>query len=232
MSTFEDDKKRADAVKWVVGRIEEIAKSSYPPAIILVYADLHNYDHHASLDAEIARALDPARFKPARLDEAFAAWRAWAKGKIIVGGTGLNEPPVWAALEGTPTVLPLTLANASDQATTGKVKVDAAGRTWSRDVKIAANATATVGDFALNLPAGSAAETARLSVDAASGTQGYDVLLTTVPAPPGAKIPKARLAGFWTGMGLQHTRAAPSPMPTPSAGWPGPHPKPARRAAT
>jgi hypothetical protein len=203
--TFEDDQKRAEAVKWVVGRIEEIAKSSYAPAIILVYADLHNYSHHATLDAEIAKALDPEKFKAARLDEAFAGWRAWAKGKIIVGGTGLNEPPVWAALEGTPTTLPLTLANASDQAVQGKVEVAAAGRTFSREVKLAANASTTLDDFALNLPAGSVADTAHLSVEAAGGTQSYDVLLSTVPAPAGATIPKAKLAGFWPATGLQHT---------------------------
>jgi hypothetical protein len=201
---FADESKRAEAVAWVAAKIESIARSTYPPGIILVYSDLHNYAHHCRLHAEIARALDPARFKAARLDEAICAWRAWARGRIVVGGASLNERPVWAALEGTPTALRLSLANASDKPVGGRVKVEAAGRTWSRDVTLRANASASLDDFVLNLPAGTPPGAARLSVEAPGGSQSHDVLLSTVPAPPGRAIPRAKLAGFWPAPGLQH----------------------------
>ncbi|NLI01355.1 MAG: hypothetical protein GX446_17905 [Chthonomonadales bacterium] len=108
---FADAAERARAIRRLVQRIERIASRVRPPFIILVYGDLHSYARHASLYAEVAAALDPARFRPARLDEAFAGVRAWAQQRIMVGTHSINEKPAWAVLSETTTRLPLRLTN-------------------------------------------------------------------------------------------------------------------------
>ncbi len=84
-------------------RIEDIADRHTPPFVILVYADLHSYDRLAMVHREAADRLDRRRFRPARLDEAMAAVTAWARGRVLVGKTGINERLAAAALAGVPT---------------------------------------------------------------------------------------------------------------------------------
>lgn len=108
---FDDPVVRAAAVERLKQRIERIAGRVRPPFVILVYGDLHSYARHASLYREVAAALDPNRFKPARLDEAMAGLRAWASDRVMVGSESVNERLAWATLEGGRTHLPLRLTN-------------------------------------------------------------------------------------------------------------------------
>ncbi|MCD6352411.1 MAG: hypothetical protein J7M26_09855, partial [Armatimonadetes bacterium] len=199
---FRDDARRAEAVRWLVTRIEDIADRHYPPFVILVYADLHGYDRHCGLVKEICEALDD-RFKPARLDEAFAAMRAWAEGKVLLGAPDANQKPEWAALQGVPTLVPLALQNCSDQARRVRVSLHCEGAPPQRaHVELGPRETRAVESFRLILPGGEAPEPARLNLVSGDLRERYEVALCVVPWQGAAR--EAELAGVWRAVSLQH----------------------------
>ncbi len=198
---FRDDATRAKAVKHLVDRIESIARRNRPPFVILVYGDLHSYDRHASLYKEVADALDPRRFKPARLDEAMAGIRAWASSRVLVGAEGIGEAPDWAYLQGTTTTLPVTLTNG--RAAASKVEVGLVAGAQSRQLvtTLAAHEIERLSVLAVP-PTGIGADVARLTLDAPGGRQEWDVHVAAVPG--GGKYASATLVGMWCADRLIH----------------------------
>lgn len=207
-SIFRDDARRAEAIDWVAKRIEAIAGDHYPPFIILVYGDLHSWDRHAQVAAEIAAKLDPARFKVARLDEAFAAWRQWAAGRVLVGSHDVTERMVWAVLEGTPTQLPVTLSNVSDAPVTAHLTARIGDQEASREVALGPCQTTQVTDYVPPVPGPGWPDRATLSVRSAGDPVDREVLLTTVPRPAGFSAPQVSLAAVWQSLRLNHEKGA------------------------
>lgn len=72
-----DPAQRGTVIEKLVAEIEKVAYDHEPPFVVVVYTDLHNYAEHCGFHADVARSLDPARFRVARLDEAFSALRVW-----------------------------------------------------------------------------------------------------------------------------------------------------------
>ena len=70
-----DTAQRPKVITALTDEIARIAAAHPPPFVVLVYSDLHGYDRHCSLHADVAAALDPHRFQTARLDDAFALLR-------------------------------------------------------------------------------------------------------------------------------------------------------------
>lgn len=198
---FGDDAKRAEAVKWVVKRIETIAAGHYAPFIILVYGDLHNYAHHCQTHAEIAAALDPARFEVARLDDALASVRAWAGQRVLVGAESLNERLAWAVAEGVPTTVPLQLTNGRREAANVEVGVQAGGSEFSSKLSIGGGQTASVAGLTLDLAAGAGTE-GSLTLKAPGQDERHPVDLTVVPlVNPPAEL---QAVAVWSAVDLRH----------------------------
>jgi hypothetical protein len=61
----------------LAAEIIRTADNQKPPFVIIVYGDLHAYDEHYRFYGDVAKKLDPQRFKVVRLDEAFSAIRKW-----------------------------------------------------------------------------------------------------------------------------------------------------------
>ncbi len=202
-TAFADDATRAEAIRWLVGRIESIAARHYPPFVILVYADLHNYAHHCRLAGEVADALDSTRFKPARMDEAFAAIRAWSADRVLLGSPGINERLAWAALQGVPTRLPLQLTNCADGPRTASLGLHSEGCEPQRaEVRLGPGETRRADDLRLAFADLPAAPTARLYVRTGDERDRYDVKLTVVPWDRPAE--DAEFAGLWSAAQLRH----------------------------
>lgn len=201
---FSSDERRAEAVRWLVSRIEDIARRLYPPAIILVYSDLHNYAHHCRLHAEIARALDPHRFKPARLDEAFAAFRKWADGRLLIGSTGINDRIRWTILADTATRVPLHLANASSRKTAAELRVMAGPVSKSVSVNLSPGEARGFRDLALEVPRDTAPEAVSVEVKCGRQVDRYRGELMVVPRPEGLTVRSCELAGVWAATTLRH----------------------------
>ncbi|MCX7599812.1 MAG: GxGYxYP family putative glycoside hydrolase, partial [Armatimonadetes bacterium] len=201
---FSSDEKRAEAVRWVVTRVEDIARRLYPPAIILVYSDLHNYAHHCSLHAEMARALDQRRFKPARLDEAFAALRKWADGRVLIGCTGVNERIRWTVLADTATRVPLHVANASSRRVSAEVAIAAGPVSRSLRVNLDAGESLNLRDFSLAVPADRAPGAVSITVKCGRREDCYQGELRVVPHPEGLSVGSCELAGVWPATTLRH----------------------------
>ena len=198
---FRDDEKRADAIKQLVTKIENIAQRHYPPFVILVYADLHNWEHHCKMHAEVAQALDPARFKPARLDEAMSAMRAWARDKVLIGADSINQRLSWVVLQDTPTTVPLLLANNGAEATDAKVQVKGDGWTCATTVTLAANESKRLSDLRLTVP-DTDAQTAVLHVASRGKVEELPVDLAVIPGAQSG--PHVALEGAWGAVGLRH----------------------------
>ena len=194
---FRDDAKRAQAVDWLVSRIEDIADRHTPPFVILVYADLHSYDRLAMVHREAADRLDRKRFKPARLDEAMAAVTAWARGRVLVGKTGINERLAAAALQGVLTTYRLSVLNGGAERRTVEVSLGEA----RRKVAVPGGGTREV---ELPLQEGGA-EGAAVWV----GKDPYPLHLTVVPTE--APIAAAEFAGLWDAVDLRHSGGAVAP---------------------
>ncbi len=192
---------RAQGIARIVQRIENIAARQQPPFVILVYGDLHSYPLHATLYREVAAALDPQRFKPARLDEAMAGIRAWSKGRVMLGSEGgINERLAWATLAGVPTTVPLTLTNGCDEPTEATVRVQA-DQEYQVTVRLAPHETRQLNDVTLTA-GGDATTTASVVVSAAGQTQQSAASLTVVPCATTAK--QAAFAACWSAAGLSH----------------------------
>ena len=200
-TAFEDDAKRAKAVRWLVERIEDIADRHYPPFIILVYADLHNYAHHCRLHREVARALDPSRFVPARLDEAMAAMRAWTTDHVVLGSTGLNERLSWATLKGVPTQMPLNVTNGRDSDAQIRATLSVAGKQFATRAMVAAGESKQLPGL-LALVDDVPDQAALLTVSAEGPEQRRDVRMVAVPAPD--DLNAADLVGVWNAADLRH----------------------------
>ena len=187
---FRDEAKRAKAVDWLVGRIEDIAARHTPPFVILVYADLHSYDRHVMVHREAAEKLDPERFKPARLDEALAAVTAWTRGRVLVGHGSINERLSAAYLEGVPTKYALSLTNGTEKRR--RVSVALEGEE-AETVEVGPGKEATA-ELLLTGEAG-----AKVLVDG----DEYPLDLTAVPYEGEAK--SAEFAGVWDAVDLRHS---------------------------
>lgn len=201
---FSSDEKRAEAVEWVVSRIEDIARRLYPPAVILVYSDLHNYAHHCQLHAEIARALDPRRFKPTRLDEAFAAFRKWADGRVLIGATGIGDRIRWTVIADTATRVPLHLANASSRKASAEVAVEAGSVSKSFRVNLAPGEARAFPDLAMQVPHDSAPDAVTVEVKCGRRADRYHGELMVVPRPEGLDVRSCELSGVWAATALRH----------------------------
>jgi len=204
VEAFGDEGKRAEAIRWLVSRVEDIARRLYPPAIILVYTDLHNYAHHCRLHAEIARALDSGRFKVARLDEAFAAFRRWADGRVLVGLTGMNERVRWAVVADTATRVPLYLANASPRRLSVEVTVRAGSVSESASLKLGPGEARNFTGAALKVPGDGAPGAVSIAVKSGRHEERYVGELAVVPRPEGLGIRSCELAGVWAATTLRH----------------------------
>ncbi len=198
---FADDARRKAAVDHVVTRIESIAARTYPPFVILVYGDLHSYSRHAQVYWEIAQALDPERFKPARLDEAMAAFRKWSSERVMIGTESINERLLWASLEGVPTEVPVTLTNGQADAASALLEIDVAGETTITEVQLAPHEVKQIAGVKLPLTGGGTGE-ASLMLDAGGVRETRDIALATVPCDK--EYRKATLTGVWSAQGLRH----------------------------
>ncbi len=176
---FADPEERARAVRRLVDRIERVASRVKPPFIILVYGDLHSYAAHASLYADVAAALDPKRFRPARLDEAFAGVRAWAGKRVMIGSQSVNERPAWAVLSSTATRLTLRLTNGLASSVEASVITNAV-LAQPAQVKLKPRETRDV--VALTVARGeSPSETVAVSVRAAGAKDTVNAEVISVP---------------------------------------------------
>ncbi len=218
---FADDQRRAQAVRWVAERIEQIAVRYYPPSVILVYSDLHNYAHHCRLAHEIQQALDPDRFQVVRLDYALAGLRAWARGRVLVGNEGVNERLAWAALAGVPTRVALRLTNVSSRPRQASLVVRAATKPAEHvTVDLKPWETRRVDAIELKLLSGDGLAAVEIEADGCRAE--FPVELAVVPC--GRKVSRAHLAGVWPGAGLQHAagQAADDPQALWGQAWSSP----------
>lgn len=201
-AAFADDAKRAAAVRRLVGRIEAIAARTTPPFVILVYGDLHSYSRHASLYREVAAALDPARFKPARLDEAMSAVRAWAQDRVMLGAHGINEPLHWAALQAVPTAVPVTLTSGFSRPVAVSLTATVDGATAEAEATLQPWERQELDGLSL-CPAEAGLQRVRLRVRAAGKTESYRADAIGVPAP-GVTARQARLEALWGAGQVSH----------------------------
>lgn len=81
--------KRKALIDKLVKNIETAATQLLAPGPVIVYGDTHRCDELSAFYADVAAALDPARFKAARLDEALMAARLILPENI--GETGAVE---------------------------------------------------------------------------------------------------------------------------------------------
>ncbi|MGE4488788.1 MAG: GxGYxYP domain-containing protein [Kiritimatiellales bacterium] len=72
---YKDPEQRELIFKTVLNQIRKEADAHEPPYLIAVYTDLHEFDRHCEMHQEIARRLDPERFRVVRLDEAMSVLR-------------------------------------------------------------------------------------------------------------------------------------------------------------
>jgi hypothetical protein len=198
---FADPEGRKQAVARIVQRIENIAERNQPPFVILVYGDLHSYARHAQLYQEVAQALDPERYHVARLDEAMAGVRAWARGRVMVGSNGINERLAWAALAGVPTVVPLTLTSGCDAPVTANLSVRAGGQECATTVRLAPREARQVSDLRLTATDEGTSQ-ASVVVRAGGQAQRSEASLTVVPCATKAR--QAAFAACWSATGLSH----------------------------
>lgn len=212
---FATQEGRGAGVERVVRRIEDIAARHQPPFVILVYGDLHSYPQHATLYRDVADALDPCRFKPARLDEAMAGIRRWAQGRVLMGSEGINERLSWAVLEGVPTRIPLTLSSGCDEPTEAFIDVRAGSSKFEARVPLDARETRQVDDLVLALARGEEADTARVTLRAAGQTQRARAALSVVPCS--ADIDRVTFAACWSATALN--RPVGSAVSDPAALW-------------
>ncbi|NSW56886.1 MAG: hypothetical protein HPY44_12815 [Armatimonadetes bacterium] len=212
---FATEDGRRKGVERIVTRIEDIAARHQPPFVILVYGDLHSYPQHATLYKDIADALDPRRFKPARLDEAMAGIRKWAYGRVVMGSEGINERLSWAALEGVPTRIPLTLSSGCQEPTVAMIQVRAGATKCSARVPLEARQTRQVEDLVLAVARGEKADTARVTLRAAGRTQRSRAALCVVPCV--ADIDRATFAACWSATALN--RSMGGAVSDPAALW-------------
>lgn len=221
-SVFADDGERAKAVQRLVQRIERIAGRTRPPFIILVYGDLHSYSRHASLYAEVAAALDPKRFRPARLDEAFAGIRAWAGSRVMVGSQSVNERAAWAVLAGTRTHLPLRLTNGRPERTETTVTAAHPGHA---PVRVALKPREVRDVVALTLQPGSSVGA---SVEVSVAAAGHEERITAdvITAPGGHAYRSATSAGVFGSdyMGHPVGEAVKDPGALRGTAWRSPEP--------
>lgn len=201
---FAEPAKKRAAIDWLVRRIADIARCHYPPFIILVYSDLHGYAHHCALHREIAVSLDPKRFKPARLDEALAALRAWASDRVLIGMEGANERLAWACLEGVPTRVHLKVFNP----TRARKRVQwhvrlGASIIRKQTLDVGARQARAIDMTILTTGRGAdAPRQAKLTVRAAGREDTYPVALCVVPWRTQAREPE--LVGVWPAAALRH----------------------------
>lgn len=192
---------RRQGIQRLLERIESIAARHRPPFIILVYGDLHSYPEHATLYRDVARALDPSRFRPARLDEAMAGIRAWASDRVIIGAESINERLAWAALAGVPTVIPVTLTNGRDRETPARLQVRVADTVCETTVALKPRQVRPVRDLRLTVP-GDAGGEARILLHAADHTERVPVEFAVVDCPTDAS--EAEFVTCWPAVGLSH----------------------------
>lgn len=198
---FQDDKRRAEAVGWLVGQIEMIAQQHTPPFIILVYGDLHHYDRHAQVHAEIARALDPKRFKAVRLDEAMSTVRRWSRDRVLVGGEGLNERMAWAALQGVPTQVDLSLTNGRNQETDATWSILGLDGPLTGQARLKPESTLPLKGVQLTLSK-PLDQPVKLMIESPGHKDLYDVDLTLVPCAD--SLPAGTFVAQWSAERLQH----------------------------
>lgn len=228
---FRDDAKRAQAVAWVVERIEEIAEAHVPPFVILVYADLHSYDRHVMVHKEIAEKLDPERYEICRLDAAAGGFRRWAQGRLLVStAEGINARLSWAGLHGVPTSIDLELVNSSGMAMGALVGWRGAGEELRVSLEVPALGREVVPGFRVTLPPGSGRAEGVLSVESGGSSDEYRAEVSGVPYTGDASA--ARLAGLWGASALSHPVGRPvswgdalhgTAWRSPDAGEPGGH---------
>lgn len=210
---FADPERRRDAIQRLKARIERIAARVRPPFVILVYGDLHDYPRHASLYAEVAAALDPARFRPARLDEAMSAIRAWARRRVLVGSESINEHLAWAVLEGAQTDIPVLLTNGHSR----RVAVRASATLPLRDAgaPMAAHASVTLAAHqALPVTVVTAAPDARPGPTATlrllAAGQDETLPVDVIQVPGGSRYRHVSLAAVWGSDTLLHPAGEPA----------------------
>lgn len=192
---------RREGIGRIVRRIESVAARHRPPFIILVYGDLHSYAEHATLYRDVARVLDPRRFRPARLDEAMAGIRAWAGDRVVLGSESINERLAWAALAGVPTVVPLTLTNGRAVVTETRLQVRAADAACVATIRLEPHEVRQVRDLRLTVSAGATSK-ARLLLRAASHTDRITADLAVVDCRTAAA--QAEFVACWSAAGLRH----------------------------
>ncbi|MBC7289583.1 MAG: hypothetical protein H5T86_16395, partial [Armatimonadetes bacterium] len=201
IAAFADDNSRARAVRWLVDRIERIAARRYPPFVILVYSDLHNYGHHCRLAREIEQALDPERFEVVRLDYAMAGLRTWAGGRVLVGNEGINERLAWAVLREVPTRVGIRLTNAAAHEKEASVEVRAGGRRLGVAKLLLGPYESRVLE-AVELRLGDGNVDAVVEVHVEGERTRFPVDLVAVPCHK--RVGAAELAGVWSAAGLRH----------------------------
>lgn len=221
---FQDDAVRGQAVQRLVKRIERIAGRVRPPFVILVYGDLHSYDRHATLYGEVAQALDPKRFRPARLDEAMAALRAWASQRVMVGTESINERLAWAGLENIPTRVNLTLTNGRAEPTEARLQVRAGGQAAATTVKLRPHQVKALPLGAL--PTGLwGFQKATLTLEAAGRRNSQPVDLIAIPGAESCS--QALCMGVWGADTLIHPAGTEESSPEGLRGkvWASPEPR-------
>ncbi|HQK95424.1 MAG TPA: GxGYxYP family putative glycoside hydrolase [Armatimonadota bacterium] len=209
---FADDTKRAKAIDWLVGRIEDIARHHEAPFVILVYGDLHSYAHHATCYREVADQLDPARFRPMRLDEAMAGLAAWSKGRVLVDAGGINERIQWAALEGVPTGVPLGLVSNASEPADARITARVGQFQTRTAVNVAPGARTSADGLMLLLAGGPTTREADLTIEGPWGEDVRHPTVTLVPAN-GVAARSASLVGVWDAVSLNHSGGMERPEP-------------------
>jgi hypothetical protein len=199
---FAQDDLRAEAVGWLVDRIEEIAAAHYAPFIILVYADLHSYDRHVMVHREVAETLDPERFEVMRLDTAVAGFRAWADGRVLLSTDGLNGKLRLGALGGLPTRVPLDLVNPSPSEVEATVSWTGIGEPSEVTVAVPPTEAREVPGLELTIPAGAEEAEGAVTITAAGRSDDYPA--TVAPVPYEGAATSARFAHQWAATSLQH----------------------------
>ncbi|NPV47444.1 MAG: hypothetical protein HPY69_10825 [Armatimonadetes bacterium] len=192
---------RRQGIQHLVERIESIATRHRPPFVILVYGDLHSYAEHATLYRDVARALDPSRFRPARLDEAMAGIRAWASERVVLGAESINERLAWAALSDVPTVIPVTLTNGRPRETPTRLQVRAADAVCEVTLNLRPHEVRQVRDLRLTVHSGEQRK-ARILLRAGGHTDRMTADFAVADCPTDAS--QAEFVTCWPAIGLSH----------------------------
>jgi hypothetical protein len=201
---FRDPDTLAASQQWLAGRIQAIAERHYPPFIILVYADEHSCEYQTALHKGVADLLPTERFEVCRLDTAFERFRAYARDRVLVGATGLQQRLTWAAVSDAPTTVPLVVN--SMRSTDVRVRLRGPGGIdIERGSALRAGTATLIPDITIHVPGDTAADTVELELEL-QGRESQRLTAELHVLPPLTGSGPLEFVDAWPATELRHAQ--------------------------